>query len=136
MLCQNFLSLCPIPPVSPLNLTGWFAKPKPYPLPKPKKPSGKRLKVLHLSDIHLDPRTYRPANHNTRTVLIIYVCVCALGAGYGNGAEANCSAGACCRTNVHNNASPNMTLLPAPRFGSFLWYAAILFLSHLSISRP
>lgn len=57
MLCQNFLGLCPLPPVSPLNLEGWFAKEKPYPLPERRKPSGKRLKVLHISDVHLDPRT-------------------------------------------------------------------------------
>ncbi|KAI0094211.1 Metallo-dependent phosphatase-like protein, partial [Irpex rosettiformis] len=96
MLCQNFLSLCPLPPVSPLNLTGWFAKPKPNPLPVPKKPSGKRLKVLHLSDFHLDPR-------------------------YANGAEANCTGGLCCRTNQFNPSSPNHTVVfPAPRFGAFL----------------
>jgi sphingomyelin phosphodiesterase len=40
----------------PLNLTNWFSKPKPDPLPPPKKPSGQRLKVLHLSDFHIDPR--------------------------------------------------------------------------------
>lgn len=56
MLCQNFLDLCPLPPTSPLNLTDWFAKPKPNPLPAPKVPSGKLLKVLHVSDLHLDPR--------------------------------------------------------------------------------
>lgn len=54
--CHSFLSLCPAPSVSPLNMTGWFKKPKPNPLPIPKKPSGQRLKVLHLSDIHIDPR--------------------------------------------------------------------------------
>lgn len=54
LLCQNFLGLCPLPPTSPLNLTGWFAKPKPNPLPPPKQPSGKRLRVLHISDLHLD----------------------------------------------------------------------------------
>jgi sphingomyelin phosphodiesterase len=53
-LCSNFLRLCPTPPTSPLNLTGWFAKPKPNPLPPLKQPSGKRLKVLHISDFHLD----------------------------------------------------------------------------------
>ena len=66
MLCQNFLSLCPLPPVSPLNLTGWFTKPKPDPLPAAKKPSGKRLKVLHLSDLHLDPRMFN-AVYSTHT---------------------------------------------------------------------
>lgn len=58
MLCQNFLGLCPLPPVSPLNLTGWFAKPKPT-NPTVRKPTGKRLKVLHLSDLHLDTRKLR-----------------------------------------------------------------------------
>lgn len=57
VICQNFLGLCPQPPTSALNLTGWFAKPKPNPLPPPKVPSGKRLKVLHLSDFHIDPRS-------------------------------------------------------------------------------
>ena len=47
---------CPRPPTTPLNLTGWFAKPKPDPLPTPRVPSGERLKVLHLSDFHIDPR--------------------------------------------------------------------------------
>ncbi|GJE85857.1 sphingomyelin phosphodiesterase [Phanerochaete sordida] len=95
MLCENFLGMCPLPPVSPLNLTGWFAKPKPNPLPPPKKPSGKRLKVLHLSDVHIDPR-------------------------YATGTEANCSSGLCCRSNVFNSQSPNVTVRPAPRYGSFL----------------
>jgi hypothetical protein len=97
MLCQNFLGLCPLPPASPLNLTSWFAKPKPSPLPAPKKPSGKRLKVLHLSDLHLDPR-------------------------YATGSEANCtSAGPCCRKHAFNTNSPNVTLSPASRFGAYLW---------------
>lgn len=56
MLCQNFLGLCPLPPTAPLNLTNWFARPKPSPLPPPKKPSGERVKVLHISDAHIDPR--------------------------------------------------------------------------------
>ena len=56
MICQNFLSgACPLPPTTPLNLTNWFAKPKPNPLPVAKTPSGKRLKVLHMSDFHIDP---------------------------------------------------------------------------------
>lgn len=58
LLCQNFVGgLCPLPPTTPLDLTGWFAKPKPDPLPAPKKPSGKRLKVLHMSDLHIDAST-------------------------------------------------------------------------------
>ncbi|KAH9944018.1 sphingomyelin phosphodiesterase [Epithele typhae] len=94
MLCQKFVGgLCPIAPTTQLNLTGWFAKPKPDPLPTPKKPSGKRMKVLHLSDLHIDPR-------------------------YATGAEANCS-GLCCRANNHNSASPDQVLFPAPRFGAY-----------------
>ncbi|KAJ4472551.1 Metallo-dependent phosphatase [Lentinula edodes] len=94
MLCQNFLSLCPLPPTSPLNLTGWFAKPKPDPLPAPKTASGQRLKVLHLSDFHLDPR-------------------------YSTGSEASCSSGLCCRANNFNKTSPNASVFPAPRFGTY-----------------
>ncbi|KAJ7157142.1 Metallo-dependent phosphatase-like protein [Mycena filopes] len=94
LLCQNFLNLCPLPPASPLNLTAWFSKPKPSPLPAAKKPSGKRLKVLHISDFHLDPR-------------------------YATGAEANCTTGPCCRKPAFNAASPNVTLTPAPRFGAY-----------------
>ncbi|KAG1728628.1 sphingomyelin phosphodiesterase [Suillus paluster] len=52
-ICSQFLGLCPAPP---------------NPLPPPKQPSGKLLKVLHLSDLHIDPR-------------------------YANGAEANCTSG-------------------------------------------
>ncbi|KAI0253189.1 Metallo-dependent phosphatase-like protein [Lactifluus subvellereus] len=95
LLCQTFVpNSCTLPPTPPLNLTGWFAKPKPNPLPPPKKPSGKRLKVLHLSDFHIDPR-------------------------YATGAEANCTSGLCCRANNLNKNSPNKTVLPAPRYGWF-----------------
>ncbi|KAJ7110353.1 Metallo-dependent phosphatase [Mycena crocata] len=94
LLCQNFLGLCPLPPATPLNLTSWFSKPKPNPLPAAKQPSGQRLKVLHLSDFHLDPR-------------------------YATGAEANCTSGLCCRKHNVNTASPNATLFPAPRFGAY-----------------
>ncbi|KAI0027960.1 sphingomyelin phosphodiesterase [Vararia minispora EC-137] len=96
MICQNFLrSACPLPGASPLNLTNWFAKPKPNPLPVPKRSSGKLLKVLHLSDFHLDPR-------------------------YATGSEANCTSGLCCRANNHNSpAGSNTTALPAPRFGAY-----------------
>ena len=60
MICHNLVAnSCTLPPMPALNLTGWFAKPKPSPLPPPKKPSGKRLKVLHLSDFHIDPRAHR-----------------------------------------------------------------------------
>jgi sphingomyelin phosphodiesterase len=58
-------------------------------------PSGERLKVLHVSDLHIDPR-------------------------FANGAEANCTSGLCCRENGYNRQSPQTPLLPAPRFGYFL----------------
>ncbi|KAF8079019.1 Metallo-dependent phosphatase-like protein [Lyophyllum atratum] len=94
--CQNFLGLCPAPPTSPLDLRNWFKKPKPNPLPPPKQRSGKRLKVLHMSDFHLDPR-------------------------YATGSEGNCTTGSpCCRKTGFNQGSPNTTLLHAPRFGTFL----------------
>ena len=49
---------CPVPSVLPLNMTSYFAKPKPNPLPPLPKSEGKRLKVAHLSDFHLDAREY------------------------------------------------------------------------------
>ncbi|KIY73533.1 Metallo-dependent phosphatase [Cylindrobasidium torrendii FP15055 ss-10] len=95
MICQNFIGgLCSLAPTSPLNLTDWFAKPKPNPLPEPKQRSGERLKVLHVSDFHLDPR-------------------------YATGSEANCTGGLCCRANRHNSGSPSISLDPAPRFGHY-----------------
>ncbi|KAF8132234.1 Metallo-dependent phosphatase-like protein [Mycena galopus ATCC 62051] len=95
-ICFEFGNgVCPRPPTTPLNLTGWFATPKPDPLPAPRTPSGERLKVLHLSDFHIDPR-------------------------YVTGAEANCSSSLCCRKNAIAESSPNTTLFPAPRFGSYL----------------
>lgn len=92
-LCSHF-DLCPVPPTVPLNMTGWFATPKPNPLPPPIQPSGERLKVFHISDIHLDPR-------------------------YAIGYEANCSAYMCCRENVFNAATPDQIVLPAARYGSY-----------------
>ncbi|KAF8434337.1 sphingomyelin phosphodiesterase [Boletus edulis BED1] len=94
LLCAAQLNLCPMPPTLPLDLTSWFAKPKPNPLPPPKQPSGERLKVFHVSDIHIDPR-------------------------YATGYEANCSQYLCCRENAHNTASPGQVLLPASRYGAY-----------------
>ncbi|KAF9055914.1 sphingomyelin phosphodiesterase [Panaeolus papilionaceus] len=93
-ICQNFFSLCPAPPTVPLDLSNWFAKPKPSPLPPLKQRSGKRLSVLHLSDVHLDPR-------------------------YATGSEANCTSGTCCRANKSNPSSPSTVLSAAPRFGAY-----------------
>ena len=118
-LCQNFFGLCPAPATLPLNLTGWFAKPKPSPLPPPKQPSGKRLNVLHLSDFHLDPSEL---DHEKLTS---FLWLNSFLIGYATGAESNCTTGLCCRANGFNSKSPNSTLSPAPRFGAFLWYAAL-----------
>ncbi|KAH9937350.1 uncharacterized protein B0H18DRAFT_1081562 [Fomitopsis serialis] len=82
VICQRYFSSCPDPGTSPLDLTNWFAKPKPNPLPPPKQPTGERLKVLHMSDLHIDPR-------------------------YMIGAEANCTDYLCCRPGVYNSHSPN-----------------------------
>ncbi|KAI9709073.1 MAG: hypothetical protein M1820_003519 [Bogoriella megaspora] len=43
-------TFCPTPATSPLNTTGLFPKPKPANATAPK-PSGNRVKVLHLSDL-------------------------------------------------------------------------------------
>ena len=52
-ICNDLNSkFCPAPTLSPLNLTGLFPKPKPRHAKAPKA-SGKRVKVLHLSDFHL-----------------------------------------------------------------------------------
>lgn len=86
-LSTNF---CKLPSTLPLNVTGLFPKPKPtnYIIPKP---SGKRVKVLHLSDFHLDPR-YQVAS------------------------EANCSSGLCCR---YSAAATSQAVFPAPLYGAF-----------------
>lgn len=90
-LNRNF---CPAPTLSPLNLTGLFPKPKPRHAKAPKA-SGKRVKVLHLSDFHLDPR-------------------------YSANSEANCSSGLCCRTNVHATGNVvGQIAVPAPLYGAF-----------------
>ncbi|EJU00868.1 hypothetical protein DACRYDRAFT_116765 [Dacryopinax primogenitus] len=93
-ICNNFVSgFCPLPPPSPLNMTGYFAKPKPANAVAPP-PSGQRARVLHISDFHLDAR-------------------------YATFAEANCTSSLCCRANNPNSHSLNQVLLPAPRYGWF-----------------
>ena len=94
-ICNDLSStFCPAPKTSPLNVTGLFPKPKPKNARVPKA-SGKRVKVLHLSDFHLDPR-------------------------YSAASEANCSSGLCCRTNVHATGSVlGQVTVPAPLYGSF-----------------
>lgn len=86
-------TFCPFPKTSPLDTTRLFPKSKPANcealVPKP---NGKRVKVLHMSDFHLDPR-------------------------YSVGAEGNCTSNLCCRA---NNPNPSGAILqPAPLYGSF-----------------
>ena len=79
-ICNHLSSdFCDRPATSPLNTSDWFPKPKPADAySRVPKDSGKRVKVAHLSDFHLDPR-------------------------YKVGSEGNCSSGLCCRSNVNNS---------------------------------
>lgn len=79
---------CKSPYALPSNPT--FPKPKPsmYTIPKA---SGKRVKVLHMSDFHLDPR-------------------------YDYHTESNCSSGLCCRPST---SSSSQVTVPAPLYGAF-----------------
>lgn len=91
-LC-NFISsnFCPKPFALPSNTTGYFG-PKPSNVTVPK-PSGNRVKVIHMSDFHIDPR-------------------------YDVGAEANCSSGLCCRSNNPKSSSGHLEI-PSPLYGAF-----------------
>ena len=91
-ICVSF-GLCSAPGVYPVTIAR-FPKPKPANAMAPK-PSGNRVRVLHLSDFHLDPR-------------------------YAVGAEAACTGGLCCRTNQHSSVNATQVTLPAPLYGSFL----------------
>ncbi|KAK9850336.1 hypothetical protein MYU51_012249 [Penicillium brevicompactum] len=87
---------CAAPKTSPLDTSKLFPKPKPANanelIPKA---SGERVKVLHLSDFHLDAR-------------------------YAVSSEANCSSNLCCRSDNDNELSEDEPLLSAPAYGSFL----------------
>jgi len=94
-ICNSLsTTFCPYPSVTPLNVSSWFPKPKPT-NHTVHRPSGKRVKVLHMSDFHLDPR-------------------------YKVGSEGNCTSNLCCRSNALNSAFPSgQVSLPAPMFGSY-----------------
>lgn len=90
-ICNSLSStFCPKPYAIPQKPV--FPKPKPANACAPQA-SGKRVKVLHMSDMHLDPR-------------------------YAVGAEGNCTSNLCCRA---NNPNPNVQgiSLPATPYGSF-----------------
>ena len=93
-ICNSIGSFCPRPKTTPLNTKGLFPKPKPKHAKAPK-PSGKRVKVAHLSDFHIDPR-------------------------YFAGSEANCTTSLCCRANGLNaNIPAGQVSFPAPLYGAF-----------------
>lgn len=94
-ICNSLSStFCPKQITLPLNVSSLFPKPKPANATAPK-PSGKRVKVLHMSDFHLDPR-------------------------YSAASEANCSSSMCCRTNVENALlGAGQVALPAPLYGAY-----------------
>ncbi|KXT17968.1 hypothetical protein AC579_9630 [Pseudocercospora musae] len=93
-ICNSIGSFCPTPAPIALNTTNLFPKPKPKHLSRPK-PSGKRVKVLHMSDFHIDPR-------------------------YKVGSEGNCTSNLCCRSNAKNSNEPAGQLsFPAPLYGYF-----------------
>ena len=84
-------SFCPKPYTIPQKPV--FPKPKPANAQAPKA-SGKRVKVLHMSDIHLDPR-------------------------YAVSSEANCTSHLCCRANTPNPDFNGSISIPASAYGSF-----------------
>jgi hypothetical protein len=84
-------AFCSVPTTTPLNTTSLFPKPKPKNVTAPKA-SGKLVKVLHLSDFHLDPR-------------------------YSVASEANCSSGLCCRYST--TAPTSQAIFPAPLYGAY-----------------
>ncbi|EJU01822.1 hypothetical protein DACRYDRAFT_107555 [Dacryopinax primogenitus] len=90
---STFLVFLPSPSANELDMTSYFASPKPANSVAPP-PSGEHIRVLHLSDFHLDPR-------------------------YSTYSEADCSQYLCCRSYSSNIASPNSTILPAARYGAY-----------------
>jgi hypothetical protein len=82
-ICSSLsTSFCGAPSTAPLNTTNLFPKPKPAnATARIPKASGKRVKVLHMSDLHLDPR-------------------------FKVGSEGNCTSGLCCRSNNPNSNLP------------------------------
>jgi hypothetical protein len=89
----NFLSpgFCSAPTTGPLNITELFPKPKPAHTTAPRA-SGRRVKVLQLSDFHLDPR-YQVAS------------------------EVNCASGMCCRHS--GEVTSSKAVFPAPLYGAY-----------------
>ena len=90
-VCNSLSSqFCPAPYTLPSNTESYFG-PKPSNVTVPKA-SGKRVKVFHGSDFHLDPR-------------------------YAVGTEAKCTSSLCCRTGVKSESGD--LELAAPLHGSY-----------------
>ena len=90
-VCNSLSSyFCPKPYTLPSDTNGYFG-PKPENLTVPK-PTGKRVKVWHGSDFHIDPR-------------------------YAVGSEANCSSGLCCRPDGKSKSGSLET--PSPLYGAY-----------------
>lgn len=92
-ICSSLSTkFCSAPPVIPTKAV--FPKERPADVSVPTR-SGKRAKIFHLSDMHLDPR-------------------------YEYGTEANCTSGPCCRpsTSSTNDSMPSIDLA-APLYGYF-----------------
>jgi sphingomyelin phosphodiesterase len=86
---------CPTPKGVPIDESKWFTKPKPANATVAPVDSGKKIRVVHLSDTHLDTR-------------------------YKVGSEGNCTDySMCCRADSVNSASPQIPLVPAARFGGY-----------------
>ena len=85
----------PLPKAVPIDESKWFSKPKPASANIPPKDSGKIIRIIHISDTHLDSR-------------------------YTVGAEGNCTDySMCCRIDSVNSASPQAPLRPAARYGDY-----------------
>lgn len=83
---------CPLPKPVPIDESKWFSKPKPASANLSPPDSGKIIRVIHISDTHLDSR-------------------------YMVGAEGNCTDySMCCRIDSVNSASPNSPTRPAARY--------------------
>ncbi|KAI1873910.1 uncharacterized protein JN550_003179 [Neoarthrinium moseri] len=92
-ICAYLGAYCPSPNVTS-TFKAVFPKPKPLNATRPSQ-SGQKVKVLHMSDLHLDPR-------------------------YEAGSEGNCTSSMCCR---HAAAPANSTTaqvqMPAPLYGYY-----------------
>lgn len=90
-VCNSLSStFCPAPYALPSDTSAYFG-PKPGSTTVPAA-SGKRVKVWHGSDFHIDPR-------------------------YAVGSEANCTASLCCR--LGGNSSTGVLQIPSPLYGAY-----------------